>query len=53
MDKAGEDLYAFKPNYGAIEKQERKKVEHKLKMQELEKSDFAQQLKVFKHFKIN
>lgn len=29
MDKAGEDLYAYKPNYGAIEKQERKKQQHR------------------------
>lgn len=29
MDKAGEDLFAFKPNVGAIQKQERKKQEHR------------------------
>lgn len=53
MDKAGEDLFAFKPNLPAIEKQEKKKQEHRLKMHELSKSDFAQQLKIFKDFKIN
>jgi hypothetical protein len=29
MDKAGEDLYVFKPNLAAIQKQERKKQIHK------------------------
>lgn len=38
IDKAGEDLFAFKPNLSAIQKQEHKKQAHKLKMQELEKS---------------
>lgn len=35
IDKAGEDLFAFKPNLSAIQKQEHKKQAHKLKMQEL------------------
>ena len=53
MDKAGEDLFAFKPNLPAIEKQERKRNEHRQRMQELERTDFAKQLKIFKDFKIN
>lgn len=36
MDKAGEDLFAFKPNYQAIKKQQIKRQAHKQKIKELE-----------------
>lgn len=53
MDKAGEDLFAFKPNHEAIRKQEIKKQAHRQKIKELEETDFAKQIKIFKDFKIN
>lgn len=48
IDKAGEDLFAFKPNINAIKKQEAKKQAHREKIKELEASEFAKQLKIFK-----
>lgn len=53
MDQAGKELFAFKPNYAAIKKQEEKKQQHRQKIKELEQTEFAKQLTIFKDFKIN
>lgn len=38
MDQAGKELFAFRPNYSAIQKQEEKKQKHRQKIKELEES---------------
>ncbi|EGR31518.1 hypothetical protein IMG5_107370 [Ichthyophthirius multifiliis] len=53
IDKAGNDLKGYKTNYNAIFKQRLKQEQINEKLKELEKTDFAKSLKIFKHFKIN
>jgi hypothetical protein len=53
MDKIGEELFVFKPNLPAIKRQEEKQRRLREKIAEIEKTDFAKQLTIFKDFKIN
>ena len=53
MDKIGEDLFAFKPNVEGIRRQEEKQRKLRERVAEIEKTDFAKQLAIFKDFKIN
>lgn len=52
IDKAGEDLYSFKPNLQAIEKQKIKESKRLDKLKELEKTDFAKTMHLYSDFKI-
>jgi hypothetical protein len=52
IDKAGEDLYVYKPNVEAIEKQKIKEVKRLNKLKELESSDFAKTMHLYSDFKI-
>ena len=53
MDKICEDLFAYKPNVSGIRRQEEKQRKIRERVAELEKTEFAEQLKIFKDFKIN
>ncbi|EAS07781.2 hypothetical protein TTHERM_00525130 (macronuclear) [Tetrahymena thermophila SB210] len=53
IDKAGSDLKAYKTNYNAIFKQRLKQEHINEQLKQLDNSDFAKQLKIFKPFKIN
>lgn len=53
IDKAGSELKAHKTNYNAIFKQRLKQEKINEKLKELEGTDFAKSLKIFKAFKIN
>ena len=53
MDKMCEDLFVFKPNVSGIKRQQEKNRKIKERVEEVSKTDFAKQLKIFKDFKIN
>ena len=52
IDKAGEDLYVYKPNVEAIEKQKVREAKRLNKLKELESSDFAKTIHLYSDFKI-
>ena len=52
IDKAGEDLYVYKPNVEAIEKQKGREAKRLNKLKELESSDFAKTMHLYSDFKI-
>ena len=52
IDKAGEDLYAFKPNLVAIERQKEREKKRLTKLKELENTDFARTKHLYSDFKI-
>lgn len=53
MDKICEDLFAFKPNMEGIRRQEEKQRKLRERVAEIEKTEFAKQISIYKDFKIN
>ena len=53
IDKAGSELKAYKTNYNAIFKQRLKQEQINEQLKQLDNTEFAKSLKIFKSFKIN